>query len=203
MKNILTILLLIPLLLFSQEEIGSYELFGEEYKFEATEPDEKGEYTLYASGYASDGIVSQGGLMIKSKKIDDFVISLNEAKNKYVEWTSTAKENNVNDLSKDIKSSPPSVGAYFAYSDWHFDFNVSPFYKYLITKSDKTGKISYCLALYTGDLESSDNQYIDADSFIYAFYSLEEIESFISLFDKQLVLDKFNIKNNKEDLFKD
>ena len=203
MKNILTIILLSPLLLFSQEEIGSYEIFGTEYKVQATEPDSKGKYTLYVDGYASDGLVSQGGLMIQSKKIDDFLISLNEAKNKFIEWTATAKENNISDLSKDIKSSPPKIEGYFLYGDWNFDFSVSPYYKYLISKSEKTGKVSYCLSLYSGELQASDNQYIDAEDFIYPFYSLEEIEIFISLFDKQLVDDKFNSKNSKDDLFKD
>ena len=87
--------------------------------------------------------------------------------------------------------------------DWNFDFSVSPYYKYLISKSEKTGKVSYCLSLYSGELQASDNQYIDAEDFIYPFYSLEEIEIFISLFDKQLVDDKFNSKNSKDDLFKD
>ena len=69
--------------------------------------------------------------------------------------------------------------------------------------SESKGKVSYGLIMYTGGMEDSDNQYIDSDSFVYAFYSLEDINKFISLFDQKLVTDHFGDKKSKEDLFKD
>lgn len=201
MKNIIIILFL-PLTIFSQEKIGSYEIFGKELNIQVTEPNDKG-YTLYLDGYPLDKIVSKGGLMIESKKVDDFKNACNEAKEKYIEWTSTAKENNVTDLRKDIKVKIPKLEGYFSYGDWNFDFNVSPYFVYLITKDKKSGKVSYGLALYTGGMQASDNEYIDTDSFCYGFYTLEDIENFISLLDSKLVYDHFGSKNSKEDLFKD
>jgi hypothetical protein len=56
--------------------------------------------------------------------------------------------------------------------------------------------------MYTGKLQASDNQYIDSDSFVFAFYSEEEIDEFINLFDRKLVDEKFSDKKGKEDLFK-
>tara|TARA_B100000795_G_C22524571_1_gene332707 strand:- start:246 stop:410 length:165 start_codon:yes stop_codon:yes gene_type:complete len=37
----------------------------------------------------------------------------------------------------------------------------------------------------------------------YGFYSLEDIENFISLLDPKIVTDHFGDKTSKEDLFKD
>ena len=90
MKNIITIILFLPLTIFSQETLETYEIFGKELNMQATEPDGKG-YTLYLDGYALDKTVSKGGLMIKSKKIEDFKNAWEEAKLKYIEWTATAK----------------------------------------------------------------------------------------------------------------
>ena len=201
MKRII-ILLFLPLTILSQETLETYEIFGEELNMQATEPDGKG-YTLYLDGYALDKTVSKGGLMIKSKKIEDFKNAWEEAKLKYIEWTATAKENNVTDMRKDIKVKVPKVQGYFSYGDWHFDFNVSPYFAYIISKSEKSGKVSHGLALYTGGMVASDNEYIDADSFFYGFYSLEDIENFISLLDPKIVTDHFGDKTSKEDLFKD
>ena len=199
MKNII-ILLFLPLTIFSQEKIETFEIFGKEYNLQASEPDAEG-YDLYIDGYPADKAVSTGGLMIKSKKIEDFKNAWEEAKLKYIEWTTTAKENNITDLKKEVKVNIPKVEGYFHYGSWHFDFNVSPYFKYLITEGES--EISYGLILYTGTLNASDNQYIDADSFIYAFYSLEDIDNFISLLDPKIVMDHFGEKNSKEDLFKD
>ena len=200
MKKIL-ITLLLPFTLFSQEPIGSYEIFDKELNISATEPKENGDYSLYIDGYTLDATVSSGGIIIKNKKIDTFINSWEQAKEKYIEWTTTAKENNIMDLKKDIKVKSPKLSGYFSYGSWKFDNNVSPYFKYLITESK--GKASYGLILYTGKMQASDNQYIDSDSFLYAFYSIEDIDNFISLLDSKLVLDKFGEKNSKEDLFKD
>ena len=200
MKKIL-ITLLFPFTLFSQEPIGSYEIFDKEYKISATEPKENGDYSLYVDGYTFDATVSSGGIIVENNKIDDFINGWEQAKEKYIEWTTTAKENNVTDLNKDIKVKIPKLSGYFSYGSWKFDWNVSPYFKYLITESK--GKISYGLILYTGTMQASDNEYIDCDSFAYAFYSIEDINKFISLFDQKLVTDHFKKKNSKEDLFKD
>tara|TARA_B100000886_G_scaffold191350_1_gene131781 strand:- start:1188 stop:1787 length:600 start_codon:yes stop_codon:yes gene_type:complete len=199
MKKII-LLLFLPLTILSQEKLETFEIFGKEYSVEATEPNSKG-YTLYLNGYALDKTVSQGGLMIKSEKTADFRNAWKKAKSKYIEWTATAKENNVTDLNKDIKVNVPSVEGFFSYGDWQFDWNVSPYFKYHITQANSV--VSYGLILYTGQLISGSNKYINSESFVYAFYSLEDIENFISLLDPKIVLDHFGEKNSKEDLFKD
>tara|TARA_B100000242_G_scaffold63425_1_gene38791 strand:- start:2976 stop:3578 length:603 start_codon:yes stop_codon:yes gene_type:complete len=200
MKKIILFLFL-PLTILSQEKIETFEIFGKEYSVDATEPNSKG-YTLYLNGHPLDKSVSQGGIMIKSEQTADFRNAWEKAKSKYIEWTATAKENDVTDLKKDIKVNVPNVEGFFSYGDWQFDWNVSPFFKYIISK-EKSGGVSYGLILYTGQLISSSNKYIDSESFVYAFYSLKDIENFISLLDPKIVLDHFGEKNSKEDLFKD
>ena len=74
MKKIL-IILLFPFTLFSQEPIGSYEIFGKEFAISATEPKENGDYSLYVVGYPFDAIVSSGGIIVRNTKIDDLRIN--------------------------------------------------------------------------------------------------------------------------------
>jgi len=200
MKKII-IILLFPLILLSQEPIGSFEVFAQEFEISATEPKDNGDYSLYVNGYTFDATVSTGGIIVEKKQIDSFINAWNQAKEKYIEWTTTAKENNVTDFTKDINVTLPKLSGYFSYGSWKFDWSLSPYFKYIITEYE--GEASYGLILYTGSMEASDNQYIDCDSFAYAFYSLEEINFFLSLFDQKLVTDYFGKKNSKENLFKD
>ena len=200
-KNLfLSILLLCTTQSFSQVTIGEFTILEQNHEFKATEPNEKGEYDLWIYALSLDATVSKGGINIKYKKIQEFVTSLREAKNKYNEWTTTAKENSVTDLSKKLDIKLPKVCGFFYYGDINFDFNVKPYFLYTI--SEKASITSYSLIMYTGKLQASDNQYIDSDSFVFAFYSEEEIDEFINLFDRKLVDEKFSDKKGKEDLFK-
>lgn len=189
-------------IVYGQETIKTFSILGEEYDFQASELKEDSTYTVYVSGHSLDALNKKGGLMIKSKHIERFIACLNKGKKKYVEWTNTAKENNIKDLTKDIDvGKMPRLEGYFYYSEWKFDFNVVPFVKYMVTEK-KDGSVDYAFLIYTGELTSSSNKYIDSDSFVYAFYSEEEIEEFIILFKPELVYEFYNEKNNEEDLFK-
>jgi len=107
MKTIVNLLFSILLLLsiqsFSQVTIGEVTMLEKSFDFKATEPNEKGEYDLWIYALPLDATVSKGGINIKYKKIQNFVAALKEAKNKYNEWTTTAKENSVTDLTKKIE----------------------------------------------------------------------------------------------------
>ena len=202
MKNIILItLMLFTLDVMAQQSIGVFQIFGKEYNFNATEPKENGEYDLWIDAYPIDKIVGQGGMNIKFKDINYFVESLKKAKDKYVEWNKTAIDNNVTELNKNLEITLPNATGYFVYGgEWHFDFSIQPYFKYLITQ-EASGKISYGLIIYTGKYVSSKNEYIDSDTFCYAFYSEKDINTFISLFNTKLVEEKFSKQKSKEDLF--
>ena len=113
-----------------------------------------------------------------------------------------AKENQVKELDKSIEASQPRVEGYFLYYDeWKFDFSVNLTYRMKI--SENNGTVDYAFIITTGELTASENQFMTLDNIAFVFYSVDEINDFISLLDRQLVLDKFNSKDNKEDLFKD
>ena len=98
-----------------------------------------------------------------------------QATEKYIEWTTTAKENNITDLKKDIKVTVPELSGYFSYGEWKFDWNIYPFFKYLI--SENKGGVDYALILYTGEMQASDNQYIDSEGkgIIYNWHCVDHV----------------------------
>ena len=104
-------------------------------------------------------------------------------------------------MRKDIKIKIPKLDGFFDYGGWHFDFNVSPYFKFIISEG-KPDPL-YCLGMYTGKLNASDNQYISSETFFYGFYSIEDIEHFINLLDPKIVVDHFEAKKSKKDLFED
>jgi len=187
--------------LLSQEQIASFSLLGKEMMVKAEEPDDKGDYWLYIDGYPL-GSSSSGGVYLSSKKIEKILIQFKEIRTKYIEWTSTAKENNITDFSKEFSVDLSDFKGYFDYGGWHVDGSISPSASFVVTESE--GNISYCVWIYTNAMQSSSNQYIDTEKgFVFPFYSLDELDNFISLFDKDLVDKNFDNKQNIDNLFKD
>ena len=201
MKNSLLLVFFVGSLVYGQETIGTYEVLDKELSIQATKPYEKGSYNLYINCYSLDASHENAGISIKYKKIDDFKLSIVNASQKYAEWVLVAKENDVKELDKVIEISSPKVSGYFLYyKDWKYDFMVNLKYRFKI--SEKNGVVDYAMIITTGEMVSSDNEFMTLDNVAYVFYSMDEINHFISLLDNQLVLDKFNTKGNKEDLFK-
>jgi len=158
-------------------------------------------FKLYIDAISLDKIVTQGGFLIKENQYEGFISNLTEAKNKYEEWIATAKANNVTDLSKEIELKTQRVGGYFHYSDWCFDYSVTPKFLFVISKNENTDEIDYVLMVGTTKLQSSSNEYIDCDGFALIFYTPSEISDFINL----ITLDKihaFKTQPQKKDLFK-
>ena len=197
----INIAILLTAVAFGQKTISIFKILDSEFEFQATEPKD-GKYDLYIYGYGLDKIYKTGGISIKYEKISKFVDALQFSKAKYKEWTNIAKENNVTDLSKTIEFEiPTAMGFFLTSSKFHFDFSANPYIKYLVSKNS-AGNVEYKLVIFSSKLNASDNQYIEADNFVYAFYSEEEINNFIKLFDKSLVDKTFSVQKTKDDLFK-
>jgi hypothetical protein len=207
MKNsnpiyIIILILLLPFDLFGQEVFGSYESSYFEEKFDLKFSDkDKGKFNLYISAMSFDRLADEGGINFGDKsKYEAFISTLNQAKLKYQEWVLTAKQNNVEEVSKAM-SFKTRCGSHFLYGrEWHFQFFVTLQYEFKILK--KGDNIQYLLIIKTGQLQASDNQFMKVDGFVIVFTSETEIQDFIDA----LSIDKIEAlknKNKAKELFKD
>ncbi len=152
-------------------------------------------YSLYIDSYSLDPSIRTGGILINSSDHLDFISTLKEARIKYSEWTTTSKDNNVTDLSKEMIYSNKAQ-SYFKYgSKWCFDFSVNLSYSFRVS-GDKI-----LLLVKTKEVVSSSNQYMKADGFVLVFQSVEEIEKFIETLSIGGISDFMN-SPKEEDLFK-
>ncbi len=206
MKNIrltlIVIILITSLTGYSQEKYATYDNTYIEKTYEVQiSLEANNKFTFYIDALSLDNFVDKGGFEISSNQLKGFLTNLNQAKEKYKEWIKTAKANNVESLSKEIKIKSQKINGYFLYGgDWQFDFYVKPTFKFVILKSNE--EIKYLLIVSTGELQSSSNEYIDCKGFVLVFSSLDEITHFETLFSEKQI-NEFKRKPNKEELFKD
>lgn len=201
MKKILFfILVLISINTFSQNKISSYynSYFNENYNIELSVEDTN-QFELYINACSTDNLISKGGIIINEDQYDNFIEQLNNAKSKYIEWTKTAKSNNVTDIDKDMDFVSFSRGYFKCGSDWHFQYSVNLTYTFRIIKSK--GILKHVLLIKTGKLQASDNEFMTADGFILVFSSIKEINNFLTKI-SMTRLNTYLKKPQKEDLFK-
>ena len=120
MKNLKVMMMtlmmcLMTMVSFGQEKYTTYDnLYGEKTYEVSISHKDNGKYTLYVDMMSMDKLSKSGGVMISEKEHSLFLSTLNEAKVKYTEWVTTAKENNVTDLSKSM-SYKVKVGGFCIY----------------------------------------------------------------------------------------
>ena len=182
----------------AQEEIDTYEMSKFEtapFIIQADDP-VNDEYRFYILMQSLDASVDKGGIVLKSKYLEDFRVLLKECQVKLNEWNEVATANGVEDLKKDIPVSvKPKLMGFFSYGDWKFDRNVVLTPKYFRSSNE-----AYVI-LYTGEMISADNEYIDAENFVFAFDS-DEITEFLEKLTTENVKSHYAKKTSKEDLFK-
>ncbi len=204
MRYIIKILCLVCGVLFgfsskAQEKFSSYEnsYVGKYYPIQIAFKD-KEKFTLYIDAFSLDAIHENGGININEKNYEGFIDALNNAKVKYGEWVKTAKDNNVNQLDKQM-SIKSRADAYFLYgSKWNFQFDFNLTYDFRIL--DVKGETKYFLLVKTGELQSSSNQFMKVRGVTLIFESTKQIETFLSLISKDKI-DQFINKPKKELLF--
>lgn len=182
----------------AQKKVSVYSMDymnGKSYDIECTAV-KNGNFDYYvscASWEREDDVI---GMIVKSKTLEDFTKGLRAIENKFLEWTETAKENNVTDYDKEFDVKLPSVDCYFKYGDFHFAFNKRPNAYFKITSDGK------CLVLLSiRNLKATDNRFIDHKGLFIVFSSADEIENFIKAIDPQNALDKEKTESAKENLF--
>ena len=125
---LLAVVLLFAFQLKAQEKVSEYSMsyFNDKnYNIKATEVKNGAfEYYIYCASWEDD--TDNVGISFESTKIQEFQNGMNEIKNKYVEWTSTAKQNDVTNFDKTFDIKLPKVDCFFRYGDYHFDFYRTP-----------------------------------------------------------------------------
>lgn len=182
------------------EKLDSYYSSLFEKTYEIHVQDEGEEYKIWIDAGTLDKIVDDGGIIFNEKQHPDFILALEQAKAKYIEWKDIAVKNNVKELSKDMSHKTKGM-AYFYYGDkWHFQFYVTIYFEFRIFET--SSGVNYFLVVRTPKITASDNQYIDCKDFIIAFADVSEIDDFLD----KISLDKtyqFLNSPKADDLFKD
>ena len=195
----LVVVLLFAFQLKAQEKTNEYFMSyfdGKNYNIGVSDVNgEEFRYYIDCASWEDDTDVV--GISFKSTKIQEFQDRMNEIKNKYVEWSNTAKQNGVTNFDKNFDIKLPRVDCFFRYGDYHFSFNRAPNAYFKVTTDGE------CYAIISiKNLQASDNQYIKHDGLFMIFSSDEEIDDFINAIDKKHVIEKAEKKTNTDDLFK-
>jgi len=203
MKKLITILLvLISLSTFSQKVYDTYEssYFNKTYDIKLSYKDST-DFIIWIKCTSLDKIHSKDGeYSISYKQYEKFINSLQEAKQKYIEWVKTAKENNVKDLLKHMDlENKCKVDAAFIYGDWQFQFDFKPKFDFMILDGDT--KVKYLLLIKSGELVSSSNQFMKVDGIVIVLSSVKEIEDLLNKISLTKIKEIIN-KPKTEDLFK-
>lgn len=203
MKKLLFTLALsvLPLIGFAQNEnFGEFQMsyFKTKSNHYIQLTDKNGELErIFIEGFSMDNTSNDGMFIIDVKKIEQFKAYLTEMKNKYVEWTETAKTNNVTELDKEIPySNKNTYSAGFKYGSWQFDFSVTPTARFKIIDKE------ILLIIESQKLQSSSNRYIDSKGLVLVFSSVNEIQDLINQLDITKMNESIKKDTSKNDLFK-
>jgi hypothetical protein len=192
----------ITLVTFAQDEKQISEFksnyFNETFSVKIIGQNNK-DFKLIIAAKSLDDLHDEGGVFISSELYQKFVLSIDSAKAKYVEYVNIAKTNNVKELDKRLNYTFKADGFFEYGSSWEFQFDV--LFKYDFKISAKGDDVKYLLIVRSGELTSSSNPYIKMDGFVWVFNSIEEIDSFKEAISKQNI-DEFFSKPKVEDLFK-
>ena len=109
---------------------------------------------------------------------------MNTSYEKFKGWKTTAEENDVSDLNKDIDEANLGDAISFYYGSWKFRFGGNSVRAIM---NIKEGKVVYYL--YFGKVTASDNRYIESDSQLLVLYD-KDVESLNKVLSTE-VIDKF------------
>jgi len=193
--TILSFLVIFSGLINAQEVIDSYTMgyFNKNYEIEASKG-KSDDFTVYIQVNAERS-TTKANYLIKSGKLNDFKEALIATKDKYVEWSKVAKENNVTDMSKEIDVKFPNVDIAWLGSKWFFSFEKKLAPKFLILKDGQH------VVTFVNKSTASSNQYIDETTY-WVFADVKEFDEFIQKLDLDKINGKLEKSESKAELFK-
>jgi hypothetical protein len=180
---------------FAEKVVGKYSLsyFDKTYEIEASEI-KKDKFSIYIQVSAKKSN-TRAMLEIESDKVDELKQALSKMKEKFVEWSNIARDNNVTDMTKSMDIRFPSMSICWRSSKWFFSFEHRFQPEFMILESGKH------VVFITKKATSSSNKYID-ETIYWVFAYPEEIDELISQLDIERIKSELTKTQNESDLFK-
>lgn len=190
----LLITLIVVNFAYAEKKIGSYRLsyFDKEYDIKVSEL-KNGKFTVYIHTESKGS--SQSTLLVESNDLENFITALQTMKDKYVEWSRVAKDNNVTEMSKEIEVKFPKTTVAWFGSKWYFSFDKKLQPRFVIM--DDGTHVASIVTKFT----SSSNRYID-ETIYWVFSDPSDIDDLISNLDVNKILAELNKSSSDADLFK-
>jgi len=179
----------------AEKVVATYTLsyFEKEYEIEASEI-KNDKFTIYIQ-VSAENSSTRAMIGVESDKIAEFIQSLQQMKDKYVEWFKVAKENNVKELTKEMDISFPSTTICWKGTEWYFSFGQRLIPKYIILDSGKN------VVTFVNKVTASSNEYIDETTY-WVFSDSKEIDDLIAALNVEKIKSKLLEKVKAADLFK-
>ena len=129
-------------------------------------------FVIYAE--SMDERSKRAALVIKEKLTPNFIGLLQKSKKKYIEWTSVAKQNKIDEFDKIIDYKSKRYRASFTSGDWQND------YKVILQATYKVIESGYVVTIENKyKLKSASNQFMKSEDFIFVFKSEKDFEGLI------------------------
>lgn len=178
---------------YAEQTVGNYtnSYFGKDYEIEAAEKNGKLQF-VYIGVEAKDS--KTAFISVDGKDLELFRTALELARDKYKEWASIAKNNNVTEMTKDIPVTFPKVNIAWLGSKWWFPFGHKVNFKFIILDNNKM------VASWAPKVTSSSNRYID-ENIYFVFSDVDDFDNLIAQLDYQAILNELLKTKNNEELF--
>lgn len=167
--------------------------FNKTYDIEASEI-KNDKFSVYI-GVTAENSSTKAMIEVESDKLEDFKQALLQTRDKFVEWSKVAKENNVKDMSKEMEVTFPSISVCWLGSKWFFSFGEKLKPKFLILDNG-----NFVVSFYK-KVTASSNEYID-EKIYWVFSDSKEIDELISKLDVEKIKAKLQENVKAADLFK-
>ena len=128
--------------------------------------------------------------------VDDFITFLAQSKAKYSEWSQTAIENDVTEVTKEITTAQVGSSIAFYYGSWHFSFGKHGVTSYFLMFNGKP----YMSVMFP-EVKASDNQFIDQKSVQVIFNNTDQIDALVKALSRETIDAFIADVNKKKDLF--
>lgn len=197
MKNkrqlILIVLLFAAFTCRAQQKVGEFynSCFKKNYDIEAVEKNGKLQ-KVYIEVEAESA--KRACIVVSAEDIELFKHSLGSVRDKYVEWSKVAADNNVTKMIKEFKIVFPRVSVAWLGSKWWFAFDRTVNMKFAIFDDGKT------VATWMPTVTASSNEYID-ETIYFGFTDAADFNNLIELLDQDKILSKLMKTRTNEDLF--
>ena len=188
---------------YSQNKYYSYKdgMFMKSLNLEVEKKND--ECLVYLNMTSMDSYYSEAcGILIREEKLNDLYNNMVFVKNKYIEWTQVAKENNITELIKPIEiPNQTLVNGFFTTSSMKIDKYTFPSFNFMVSK-DSNNNINYFLGIGITELEDSENSYTTFDGAMLAFDSTVEFGKLVDKLKPESIKEFAKDLTDVESLFK-